>query len=448
MTESPQISFEPREPVKPAAKPGFILISALVGILSLGMGMLGQMMPFSYLIILVVSLSMWLLYSFFMGFDIKAASYWLLLFLIKPGEVTFYAVLVLLILYILLQFYQGRQSNWYLPYPLAFTVLIASGLMGMSRAAVFADALPYFCSTVLLPVLVMMLWANNSLSFKDMKSWLKLAVLIGAFLGIIGVIMGIMNPEKRLGSLWITAMTINGFYTMCFFFSIGLALEAKLKQHKWFWAACALAIFLGMMYTYTRVALIAVVLGLGILMWRIKRFRLVGIITLAFVPLVIPASMVLRFQAGFEIDESLFIRFVAWYHSIIEISQNPILGIGISTWKSWYHAVVPIPMLYAEHSHNLFLKIWLEFGLFGMLAYFYIIASVVIGYWKRLVRGREANLDFLVLLACLAILFSCLTDIFIQQYSVSVIFWATLAFMYMRSHQMASKEAKCKNLTD
>jgi len=28
------------------------------------------------------------------------------------------------------------------------------------------------------------------------------------------------------------------------------------------------------------------------------------------------------------------------------------------------------------------------------------------------------------------LLFACLTDIFIQQFSISIVFWITLAFMY------------------
>ena len=216
-------------------------------------------------------------------------------------------------------------------------------------------------------------------------------------------------------------MTINGFYTLAFFFAIALGVRSGQASTRYLWYGCALLILLGVLYTYTRITLVAVFAGLFLLMLKMKRMRLLGMGILLLVPLIIPSSMVSRIQMGFGFDYSIFIRFLAWYYSLRQIALHPWFGIGINVWKDWYAGAVPLDILYAEHSHNLPLKIWLEIGLFGFVAYFYVIGAVL-------------------LIGIVALLISCLTDIFIQQYPVGLAFWLTLGLMYMLSRASAPIE--------
>lgn len=406
-----------------------VLICLGGAILAVLLADLAQRLHPTQFIIVGLGLVGWLAYSLFFGFGFEAAVSWCLLFLIKPMPATFYGLLLSLAAYLLALFYQGKLSRLVLPHPLLIILLLGTSIQALLRAASFTDAFSYFCSTALVPLLILTYFTNSRVSWTMLLSWLKLAVYISAGLGVIGVVMGILNPAERLGSLWITAMTINGFYTITFFFALGLVMNEEKPVPKLRWSVMALFIFLGMMYTYTRMALVAVIFGLGLIMWRIKRFRLVGIITLGLVPLLIPASMVLRFQAGFQLDESMFIRFLAWYFSLGQILNNFWFGIGISTWKTWYAGVVPMRQFYAEHPHNLWLKIWVEIGVFGLLAYFALIGKIMRRFWRNCVKTSDSQLAYMVFLGALALLFSCLTDIFIQQYSVSIIFWLTMGFM-------------------
>lgn len=385
--------------------------------------------------VILVAMGAWLVYSLAFGFGFRATLLFSTLFFLKPLDQTFYPLLLMFVFALVVSYYGGQKRSLRLPHPLLFLVLAGMAIQGLVRARSFGDAIPYFCSTLLVPLTLFLLFANTEVRKTDFVLWIKAIVVVGGILGFIGVIMGVLNPTERLGSLWITAMTINGFYTMAFFLGLGLAMRAELPKEKLFWSLMTLFVFLGMMYTYTRVALLAVVLGLGMIMWRMKRFRIWGIVLLGLVPLAIPASMMMRVQTGFALDYSLFIRLLAWYHSIRLILHNFFFGIGISTWKEMYYGIVPFKFLYAEHPHNLYLKILLEIGIFGFVAYFALIGSVIRDYYRKMVKGKNDTFSYMIWLATVAVLFSCLTDIFVQQYSISVVFWSCLAFMYASSRE-------------
>lgn len=395
-----------------------------------------QNAEFNYIALFSLIVGIWVVYSLFFGFSFRAIMLWSALFFIKPFFMTFYALLGTLVFGIIATYYNSDKDSFYLPFPFMLTLLLGAAIQGFVRARDHTFAAPYFFATAIVPLLFLVYVSNAKTNKEDFKAWLKVIVVVAAVVGFIGVIMGVLNPNDRMGSLWITAMTINGFYTIAFFFAIALAMDTKDQLLKLLWFLASLMIFLGILYTYTRIALLAVVFGVAIIVWRIKRFRLLGMLLLMLIPLIIPASMLLRLQVGLNKDGSMFIRFLAWWFAIQQIIQRPFFGSGISVWKDWYWSAVPLKTLYAEHPHNIVLKIFTEIGLIGVIPYFYLIISIIRGYYLRCVKTSDSYFDFLILLAVLALLFSCITDVFIQQYSISIVFWSCLAFMYMRSKEV------------
>lgn len=418
------------------------LFYGLLATLSIVLAASLQLAEFTQLGLVAFVMGLWVLYVVVYGVSVRSGLLFSTLFYVKPIPISFYCVFFILAFSLLGEYYRLGRIGFKIPYPLAMLVLAAACVYGLARAREFGDALIYFMSTLAVPFLLFTAVANSELEERDLLLWMKLVVLVAALLGLIGVPMGMMNPEERFGSLWITAMTINGFYTLSFFFAIALASVEKRLNMKYLWWACALLIFLGMLYTYTRIALLAVFFGFFLLMLRMKRFRYIGMLMLLFIPLIIPSSMMSRIQLGFSFDISIFIRFMAWYHALDQIRLHPFFGIGISVWKEWYMGIVPFDFLYAEHPHNLYLKILLEIGVFGFLAYFYVIGSSLLKHFKACVRGKGSSFDYIIMTGMLALLFSCITDIFIQQYSISLVFWTTLGFMYRRGRRLAITQAE------
>lgn len=390
----------------------------------------------THLLMFFAFFGMWLAYSFIFGFGFRAMLIWTSLFFIKPFQMTFYGALGIMLLGFIISYYDARQSSMKIPYLFWLVMLFIAALQGFIRARDHLFASQYFFATAIVPAICLVYFANAKTKAGDFEAWAKAIVSVAAVLGFIGLIMAILNPSARMGSLWITAMTINGFYTISFFFALGLGLKSTSCISKSLWYMAALFIFLGILFTYTRIALLAVVFGLGIMVWRIKRFRLAGMMALMLIPLVIPGAMLTRLSYGLTKDGSMFIRFVAWWFSYQQIIKYPWFGTGISVWKEWYWHVVPLKNLYAEHSHNLPIKIWLEIGLIGLIPYFYIIFAIILRYYKLCVKHSKDHFDFLVLLGVLSLLFSCITDIFVQQYSISLVFWCALAFMHIRVYKL------------
>jgi O-antigen ligase len=383
-----------------------------------------------------VCLGAWLLTILLFGVSVRNSLLFCSLFFITPISISFLCVLGILALSLLLEYQISGKQYLIVPYPLPMLLLFATAVYGLIRARDPGDAYLYFLSTAVVPALLFITMANSRIERRDFDVWIKMIVFIATFLGVVGVILGIMNPEERIGSLWVTAMNINGFYILSLFFAIALGVRAGKSGRRYLWYACAFLIFMGMLYTYTRIALVAAFFGLFLLMLKMKRMRYLGIGVLLMLPLVIPSSMVSRIEMGMTLDFSTFIRLLAWYYSLQQISQHPWFGIGISVWKHWYAGVVPMEFLYAEHSHNIFLKIWLELGVFGFLSYFYIIGAALRFFYRKMVSKSQGNYYRVILIGMVSLLVACLTDIFIQQYSISLAFWISLSFMYI----LAKKE--------
>ena len=397
-----------------------------------------QELTFGIAVISLFFLGVWLLITLMFGLNFRVSLIFSTLFLIKPFIPTFYAMLALLAFSLLTQYYQERQKLLW-PFPVATTILIGTAFYGLIRSGTPDYALPYFFSTAIVPTLFLVCFANSKIDVQLFDLWVRIIVYINIFLAVIGVIISLLNPTKRIGSLWVTAMTINGFYLLGVFFSIALGMREKDKRKSLFWYLGALVIFLAMVYTYTRMALLAVFFGFFLMVFKMKRFRLIGIIILLLIPLLIPASMIDRVQQTFSFDMSIFIRVLAWYHALKQIAAHPLFGIGISTWQTWYLNVIPFTFLYAEHPHNLFLRVFVEIGVFGFICYFWIIYRVMRDFRRRVVKPSQDNYYSVIYIGMLSLLFACLTDVFIQQYDLSVAFWSCIAFMYALSRQPIEK---------
>jgi O-antigen ligase len=153
---------------------------------------------------------------------------------------------------------------------------------------------------------------------------MRYLVYVASLVGFLGVIIAITNPTERIGSTWETAMTINAFYVFSFFISLGLAFREKSMIQKYFFYFLSLIILFGMLFTYTRIALLSVFFGAILLAIRLKEVRKFAIVVLLLVMLFIPASMVERAGKNIFEDSSVIIRLFAWVHSFELIKQNPI----------------------------------------------------------------------------------------------------------------------------
>ena len=99
---------------------------------------------------------------------------------------------------------------------------------------------------------------------------------------------------------------------------------------------------------------------------------LAGIASIPVLPLILPASIVSRFTSiGNMTDSSTSYRVYIWRATINMIEDNLTTGIGIGegAWDRLYPMYSYLGVEAAPHSHNLYLQIWLELGVIGLLVF-------------------------------------------------------------------------------
>jgi O-antigen ligase len=416
-----------------------LVLTGILALISVVMGSFAQDLELKYVIMMIGIVGAWLVYSLFGGVSLHGSLILISLALIKPLMPVFFLLLLLFIFLIIAEMYHKEQLSLHLPYPVASLMILAFGAYSALR---ISDPLGYtmLFTTVIVPVLTLILCRNARLDETSMLIWMKAIVAVGAFVGAYGIYIAIQNPFERLGSFWFTAMTINGFYTMAFFFALTLLFQSTTQFLKALYAFAALLILFGMLYTYTRMAILAVAFGIFLFMIRIRSMRYLGIVFVALMPLVIPSSMISRIELGFNNDVSLLIRGIAWYLAGLQIYHNPLTGIGFGVWTEWYPSMIPMRQLYAQHPHNLYLNLMVEMGIIAALSYLWIIYSVLRRYWKSHVAHTNDILHYGMWVSLMAVMFACITDIFIQQHLVSIMFWLSLGIVLRLTDMRESHE--------
>ncbi len=109
-------------------------------------------------------------------------------------------------------------------------------------------------------------------------------------------------------------------------------------------------------------------------MWHHRSMWLVlaGIAAVPVLPYILPQSIISRFASiGNLADSSTSYRMHIWHSSTSMIADHLFTGIGVGegAWRQVYPLYTYMSVEQAPHSHNLYLQIWLETGLSGILVF-------------------------------------------------------------------------------
>jgi len=404
-----------------------------------------QTIDYSTIIKILMVLSVFILYFIFNEITVLGLLIPFTFVYLRPANYLFYFSVILIFMVFILIRIRQRNFKLTLPYFSLFSIVFFFGIVATFKATILSEGIHNFFTVILTPIILITVICNSDFSYKDMIKYLKYLVFVAAIVGFIGIIIARINPTDRIGSTWNTAMTINAFYVFTFFTSIGLAFREKQFNQKVIFYSCSLIILFGMLFTYTRIALLSVAFGGLLLAVRLKEVRKYAIFMFLLIIVFIPSSMVERAGKNIFEDPSIIIRFLAWIHSYDLFLEHPVFGIGFDTWKNTYGNFVPMEWLNAEHPHNVFIKILLELGLFGMIAYLSIIFSIIWKFFKRIKNAMNYEFHYAIFIAILAVLFSCLTDVFITKISIAVFFWVMLAFMLKMTSEDILREKDARN---
>lgn len=187
-----------------------------------------------------------------------------------------------------------------------------------------------------------------------------------------------------------------------------------------------------MVLTWTRGAWLALILSLGAyLIIHFKKMPKLLLIPLALLPLLItfiPQEIITRFLSSFNLaDSSIAVRLSTWRSSLLMLKENLFIGVGIGeeSFKEEF-------LKYAEdavtspHSHNLFIEIACQAGIFALLVFCFILLVRIrhIATYRPFIGGSSLTSPVTMMGVCIFSLMAFgMTDYIFYNSLMYFLFW-------------------------
>ena len=229
-----------------------------------------------------------------------------------------------------------------------------------------------------------------------------------------------------------------------------LLIAARLSTRWRLWlAACVACVVIGVMWSYSRTAYVALMLGIGsvMLLWR-GRWKMIAPLFLAalILPHFIPASVIERFDSTTieegKRDESTEMRFEFWGIAWDNFTEHPLFGSGYHTFH--HHEINPRNM----DTHNFFMRELTEKGACGFLITAGMLLSIVLACWRTMRAAPPGSFGYALGLGMIGawlalILGNCFGDRF-TYYPMIGYFWVYVG-LTLKAYALDAADRETKN---
>jgi putative inorganic carbon (HCO3(-)) transporter len=133
-------------------------------------------------------------------------------------------------------------------------------------------------------------------------------------------------------------------------------------------------------------------------------------------------------------------RVEIWSRALYALQDFPFTGVGLGAFRRVVNVLYPLflvpPDADIAHSHNMFLQVGVDLGLFGLVGYIALLLVAAVSAWR--VAVRRAGFERAVALGALAALIGFhtygLADALALGSKPSVIFWVVLGLVATLAH--------------
>ncbi|MDR0915977.1 MAG: O-antigen ligase family protein [Oscillospiraceae bacterium] len=171
-----------------------------------------------------------------------------------------------------------------------------------------------------------------------------------------------------------------------------------------------------------------------------RRFIIVGIVGLIALYFVLPQSIIARFTSiGNVSDGSTSYRIYIWLGTLALIRTHWLIGIGPGV--AAFTRVYPLyaySAIVAPHSHNLFLQVMCDGGVFALLGF----VGILCASFRSLARGVRRSFDRTIrvyriagIAALTGFIVQGMTDYSFYNYRVTLVFWAVVGLCAVMSRR-------------
>ncbi len=338
-------------------------------------------------------------------------------------------------------------------------IFIISSFIGIWRAGFSSDSMGIVKSWVIIPI-IFSFTVGYYLSDKKNNSKYLSAVNIGLFLslmivslwaifqrlGIIGTVLyqygnasfiQYLGENFRAFGPFESPNYLAMFIVPILFLTIGTKLKGKSKKPK----ACSGAFYFSLILplyalilTKSRAGIIALALSLSIigavaLYYKLKT-KVYRISLIVFCIILYSLFIILILKYGMRPDTDSM-RFEIYNYSWQMIKQNPIWGVGLGNFQNYLSTMSisdsfrDVVLPYAYHPHNLYMALWLNNGIVGLVSFLVIVATSL---WNIIKTKKSQNL--IISLAVISLLLHGVFDTTYFKNDLSTIFWLSIISFY------------------
>lgn len=203
---------------------------------------------------------------------------------------------------------------------------------------------------------------------------------------------------------------------------------------------CILTIPFAVFYAKSTGAIIGILGSIGLLLifWKQTRWYAIGlgvagIIGLSLLPNTYPVKQELLLQ-----DRSGQIRISIWKETARFLKDNPVAGAGFASYTKKiapYHTTVNGEGIEIfHHPHNIFLTMWVNVGLLGLISF---VGILVATFYTQYKKRHELNLFNYIAIATLAcIIIAGLVDSPYIKNDLAMFFWMVIALLHINYEKL------------
>ena len=163
------------------------------------------------------------------------------------------------------------------------------------------------------------------------------------------------------------------------------------------------------------------------------RYILLGCVFVPFAPFFLPSSVIRRFASiGDLSDSSTMYRVYTWKGSLRVLGDHFFSGIGygMNAYREIYPQYAYAGIESAEHSHSLFLQIFIGMGIVGLIAFAIVLLLFTQMNFEYIKDTKDASGRLIVIASFCSVIASLVFGLFDYtwyNYRIFFIFWAVIA---------------------
>ncbi|MBE7034865.1 MAG: hypothetical protein E7402_01900 [Ruminococcaceae bacterium] len=203
------------------------------------------------------------------------------------------------------------------------------------------------------------------------------------------------------------------------------------------YSALLLTLAACLIFTWSRGAWLGLMFAVALfLLVMDKRWSLFAVLGVFMLPMLLASGSAVAeriLSIGNTADTSTAYRVSIWQASVTMLRDFGLAGIGSGSdaFSMIYPKYALAGANYALHSHNLFLQIWIENGIMGLLAFLALILAYIKQNVSLVCYQNRGHLRYAVAIASAmgvaGFLFQGLTDNVWYNYKMVLLFWVVLA---------------------